>query len=134
MSDDNMTTGDYIEVNWDMIDAFSSKLPTPCGEPSATTHDATKPRLSLVPHAPLQELNRVNEFGAAKYGDRNWMQGLPYSRWYDAAQRHLMAFWSGEDKDPESGLHHLAHAAFSLFALQWQQAEKPELDDRGVKQ
>ena len=100
----------------------------------ATKFDAAKPRLSLIPHAPLQELIRVYEFGAAKYGDRNWMQGLPYSRWYDAAQRHLMAFWGGEDKDPESGLHHVAHAAFSLFALQWQQAEKPELDDRGVKQ
>lgn len=100
----------------------------------ATKFDAKKNRLSLVPHAPLQELIRVYEFGAAKYGDRNWMQGLPYSRWYDAAQRHIMAFWGGEDKDPESGLHHLAHAAFSLFALQWQQAEKPELDDRGVKQ
>jgi hypothetical protein len=29
--------------------------------------------------------------------------------YYDAAMRHLMAYFDGQDLDPESGLPHLAH-------------------------
>jgi hypothetical protein len=39
-------------------------------------------------------------------------------RYFDAAQRHLWAWWEGEARDPESGLPHLAHAvACLLFVL-----------------
>jgi len=44
--------------------------------------------------------------------------------------RHLTAWWAGEDLDPESGLHHLAHAACCLmFLLEYTQTHT-ELDDR----
>jgi hypothetical protein len=41
-----------------------------------------------------------------------------------------MAWYSGEDFDPESGLSHLAHAACNLMMLQEFEYTKPLLDDR----
>jgi hypothetical protein len=44
--------------------------------------------------------------------------------------RHIMAFNDGEDKDPESGLSHLAHAACCImFLLEFEKTHQ-ELDDR----
>jgi hypothetical protein len=44
--------------------------------------------------------------------------------------RHLHAFNDGEDKDPESGLSHLAHASCCLmFLLEFEKTHQ-ELDDR----
>jgi hypothetical protein len=40
--------------------------------------------------------------------------------------RHVHAWRAGETKDPESGLHHLAHAGCCLLFMLW-------LDDRGVR-
>lgn len=44
-------------------------------------------------------------------GEDNWRK-VPElrRRYYAAAMRHLVAWWGGERLDPESGLHHLAHA------------------------
>jgi hypothetical protein len=55
---------------------------------------------------------------------------MAWSRVYDAVQRHLNAFWAGEDVDQESSLCHLAHAAFGLLTLLEYRRLRPELDDR----
>ncbi len=47
-----------------------------------------------------------------------------------AAQRHLIAHYSGEDIDPESGLPHLAHASCCLMFLTNMAATRPDMDDR----
>ena len=54
-----------------------------------------------------------------KYDAYNYKKGagLDWDRPYGAALRHLFAFWSGEDNDPESGLHHLYHAKASIGML-----------------
>ena len=41
------------------------------------------------------------------------------TRYFDAAQRHIMAWWQGEQTDSESGKHHLAHAVCCLMFLMW---------------
>jgi hypothetical protein len=46
--------------------------------------------------------------------------------------RHAWAFWGGETYDPESGLHHLAHAVFHCFSLIEYGVIHPEFDDRPV--
>lgn len=74
-------------------------------------------RFDLIPVPALQELARVYGMGAQKYAERNWEKGYAWSLSYAALQRHLNAFWNGEERDPESGLSHLAHAAFHVFAL-----------------
>jgi hypothetical protein len=47
--------------------------------------------------------------------------------------RHLLAFWSGEETDPESGLPHLAHALCGLMFLHWHAQHRRDLDDRWVE-
>lgn len=67
----------------------------------------------------LFDVARVLTFGAQKYGPNNWQGLADYeNRYYAALLRHLYAFGGGEAKDPESGLHHLAHAGCcALFLL-----------------
>lgn len=78
----------------------------------------TKPeRMGLLPWDALTTLSRVYGFGATKYAEHNWRRGYKWSLSFDALQRHLAAFWTGEDRDPESGLPHLAHAAFHVLTL-----------------
>ena len=48
--------------------------------------------------------------GALKYGRSNWRAvGIRASVYYDAIDRHMSAWFEGEDIDPDSGLHHMAH-------------------------
>ena len=64
-----------------------------------------------------RHIARVLTFGAKKYSSRNWEKGFDYSRTYGALQRHLHAWYKGEDSDPETGLSHLAHAGCCLMFL-----------------
>ena len=82
--------------------------------------DTNKPRMSLLPKGALNAVIRVLEFGATKYQENNWKH-VPEAktRYYDAMQRHIEAWWSGEQKDPETGEHHLAHAICCGMFLWW---------------
>jgi len=69
-----------------------------------------KTKLSDTPTVGIQEMGKVFTGGAAKYGRFNWRDhAVSATVYYDAAQRHLMAWFAGEDIDPESGISHLAH-------------------------
>jgi hypothetical protein len=92
--------------------------------------DSGKLRYDLVPVKSLEALVGVYTFGAAKYQDRNWEKGISWCRIFAAIMRHSWAWFKGEDYDPESGIHHMAHAAFGCFALIEYSKTKPELDDR----
>jgi hypothetical protein len=92
--------------------------------------DQGKLRYDLIPAGPLQELANVYTYGAGKYADRNWENGIKWGRIFAAIMRHLWAFWRGEDFDKESGQLHLAHAAWGCFALLEYGGTKQELDDR----
>ena len=82
--------------------------------------DQNKPRMSLLPKGALSAVIRVLEFGATKYQADNWKH-VPdaKTRYYDAMQRHIDAWWQGEQKDPETGEHHLAHAICCGMFLWW---------------
>jgi hypothetical protein len=68
----------------------------------------------------LDEVAKVGEFGAKKYGQFNYMAGASYMRFLGSCVRHLTAYIRGEDLDPESGLSHLAHLIFDcLMVLEW---------------
>jgi Domain of unknown function (DUF5664) len=71
---------------------------------------------AIDPNA-LMRVAEVAGYGGAKYERYNFLKGYRWSLSYDALQRHLHAFWSGEYNDPESGLPHLAHAAWHCLAL-----------------
>jgi len=98
--------------------------------------DNGKLRYHLIPPLPLRELARVYSYGAAlpAYGPWNWHKGLAYSRLYDATQRHMEAFRSGERYSEHefsgSNCHHLAHAIFGLMCLlQFDLEGRDDLDD-----
>ena len=74
-------------------------------------------QLGAVDPAALLELAKVAGFGGEKYERYNYLRGFDWSLSYDAMMRHAMAFWSGEDIDPESGLPHMAHCSWHALAL-----------------
>lgn len=95
--------------------------------------DTDKPKIHLVPPEVIEAMATVYGFGAEKYGENNWRQDIhkfPYSRHYSSIMRHLLAFHSGEDLDPESGLPHLWHAMTQMAILTMTTIEAPEMDDR----
>lgn len=78
----------------------------------------TKPeRYDLVPSDAMDEVARVYGYGANKYAPRNWEKGYDWGLSVAALERHVSKFKQLEDIDTESGLHHLAHAAFHCLAL-----------------
>lgn len=74
-------------------------------------------RFDLIPFTFLWELALVCGKGAIKYDDDNWRKGYSWRLSFGAMQRHLSLFWTGEDRDEETGLHHLAHAGWHCFVL-----------------
>ena len=92
--------------------------------------DLGKSRYDLIPSNPLEELAKAYTYGTKKYEDNNWRKGLKWSRVFGAIMRHLWRFWWGEDFDKESGLAHLAHAAWGCFSLLEYMNTHRELDDR----
>lgn len=92
--------------------------------------DGNKPRLELIPPEMMHALGEVLAFGAEKYDDRNWEQGMAWGRVYGALQRHLNAWWGGEAKDPETGMSHLWHASCCLAFLVAYEAREVGTDDR----
>lgn len=90
--------------------------PTP--ETVGRKFDGGKLEYGLLPPFALKEVVKVLTFGAQKYERDNW-QKVPDSkrRYFDALQRHVWAWKEGEKFDPESGIHHLAHAMCCLMFL-----------------
>ena len=93
-------------------------------------NDADKNRLDLIPPIAIEALGQVLTDGAKKYGDYNWEKGMKWSRPYGAMQRHLQAWWGGEDKDKESGHSHLWHAFCECMFLICYENWYSENDDR----
>lgn len=87
--------------------------------------DNGKRRASLLPTGVLNIVIDVLELGAKKYALNNWQKvENGRTRYYDAALRHIDAWWNGQSHDQESGLHHLAHAICCMMFLMWLDKEK----------
>ena len=85
--------------------------------------DQDKVRWDLMPWGPLNEVAKVMTHGAKKYSDDNWKKVAP-RKYIAASMRHFIDWVLGETNDPESGLHHLAHAVCCLLFLMWFDGEK----------
>lgn len=84
--------------------------------PSGAQRDTaeSKPRMSLIPQEELKRVMRRYLDGAEKYGENNWMKGMPLSVYYDCAQRHLEAWWNNKDDED-----HAAAAVWNMLCAMW---------------
>ena len=93
---------------------------TKYGENSAQREPATgKGRPDLISPFALTRLSKWYEMGGAKYGDRNWEAGMPFSRYTAAMFRHLISWMKGK-KDED----HLSAIAWNAIALMHHQELK----------
>lgn len=91
----------------------------------------TKTPWSVLPTPVLAEAALGMFEGALKYGRHNYRAvGVRASIYYDATQRHLTAWWEGEDLDPESKLSHITKAITSLMVLRDSMIRENWTDDR----
>lgn len=89
---------------------------------------------SCVPANVKMELGLAMMEGALKYGRHNYRDaGVRASVYYDGANRHLDAWWEGEDLDPDSGLSHVTKAIASLVVLRDCMMRGNVVDDRPPK-
>ena len=91
----------------------------------------TKPPLHLIPASAMIQEAMVMGLGAKKYGPFNWREhDVAASVYVAAAYRHIMAWFDGQDLDPESGISHLAHARSCMGILLDAQSCQKMKDDR----
>lgn len=90
-----------------------------------------KASMSAVPTVVLAELGVAMMEGARKYGRHNYRAAdIRASIYFDAVMRHMMAWFEGEDIDPDSGLSHVTKAIASLVVLRDGQINENIIDDR----
>ena len=90
-----------------------------------------KAPMSTVSAPVMAELGVAMLEGASKYGRHNYRAvGVRASVYYDATMRHLMAWWEGQDIDPDSGMSHVTKAIASLVVLRDAMINNMCQDDR----
>ena len=105
---------------------LSSDKPGTCAR-----KNSGKVSFSLVPFHLLAGTARVLMKGSVKYAPWNWAKGGKWSTPMDCLLRHLLRWWfMGEEKDQESGEHHLDHVMCNLLFLIHYRLTHKEGDDR----
>lgn len=123
----------YTVVGWLEQSLFSNSDTAEVRQTDASTgaqKGGKLARYDLIPPEALQALAEVYGRGAKKYAERNWEAGYPWGWSFAACMRHLWSFWSGKDRDAESGQYHLAHAAWHCFTMLTYLIRKAGTDDR----
>jgi hypothetical protein len=115
----------------------SPAAPRPTGLPDdnpKTRFGVAKPSVTLIPGPALIHCALAFRDGATKYGPANWrVDPVTASTYTDAAFRHLLDYWDGEDRASDSGVLHLAHAMACLAILIDAQEQGTLKDDRPTK-
>lgn len=81
--------------------------------------DTQKPDYNLLDWDAIEDLIKVLQHGAEKYGRNNWKECTEEFRYANAINRHVAAIQKGEITDPESGLPHAAHIMASAMFLNY---------------
>ncbi len=85
--------------------------------------------MANVPPDVLVGLGMAMSEGALKYGRFNWRAtGVRASVYFDAAMRHMLSYWMGQKRDPDSGIHHLVKA-MACFAVLVDAEQRGKLTD-----
>ena len=81
-------------------------------------HTAGKRDWSVFPFKECEEVLKVFEYGADKYGAPfTYRKGIPTEELFAAIIRHAVQIHIGFDNDKESGLSHAAHIAANALMM-----------------
>lgn len=83
------------------------------------------PRYDLLSPIALEKLAKVAALGAKKYGEANWLKGIPIRNLINHAINHLFKFLRRDDSED-----HLAHSLWNIHAAIHIMHYRPDLDDR----
>jgi len=101
------------------------------GKETAARFSKGKIRYDLMAPWALDQIAQVYTYGTIKYDDDNWWKGLRWKKEvFGCILRHIWKWFRGEKYDDESGLHHLAHAAWNCMALMEYERNGIGIDDR----
>jgi hypothetical protein len=93
-----------------------------------------KPRISAIPPQFILAMGHVMQHGADKYGKYNWRETpIDTVDYVDALGRHFLAWWGGEDLDPDSGESHLVHLA-ACASVVWDAIQHDSFTDNRLTQ
>jgi hypothetical protein len=94
--------------------------------PSGAKRDIVgdKPQYSLIPLKPLKRIAELYGRGATKYDPFNFRKGIPDSRCFDSAWRHLMQ-WAIGEKDED----HLAAVVWNCLTIMDNEELNPQCQD-----
>ena len=84
----------------------------------------------LAPWDAFRAIVKVLAYGAKKYRDRGWEEGMAWSRCYSSLMRHMTAWWEGDPADLETGYSHLWHAGCCIVFLIAYEIRGIGIDDR----
>ena len=95
---------------------------------------AMKPTMANISCAVMAEVGIGMHEGARKYGSHNYRVTKVFAKTYYAAMlRHIMAWYEGEDIDPDSGVPHISKLISSAIVLRDAQIFDMMVDDRPPK-
>lgn len=92
-----------------------------------STYENSKGEEVLGVNVPIEEVHKLKVIYDAS---NNWRKGLSWMETLGSVERHIKAFKSGEEIDPELKTRHLANAAWGLFTLMDFEKSFPQGDDR----
>lgn len=97
---------------------------------SGNKFDDGKVSLEILSVYALPEIAKALQHGKGKYGEWNYRGGFKWTRLCGSLLRHIYAWIRRENKDPETGLSHLAHAGANVIMLLDHEILKLGEDDR----
>ena len=119
---DNLSHGRFLGLN------SPSRSNTGSHMSEGKKFDTDKPQSDLIDPEALEDLAKVLTIGAQKYDRYNWKNVEPH-RYEAALFRHFQSWRMGEYRDPESGLHHMAHVLANAMFLYCLDRIKEDLED-----
>ena len=86
-------------------------------------------RFDLISYIGERRLAETYGEGSVKYGDDNWLKGIPLKNLMNHAKDHINKYLGGDTNED-----HLAHAAWNLFAAMHMEESNPSMNDLYFRQ